>query len=461
MARVGRGHPARPAVTRPARTGTPGGTGTLTLDLALDGSGTPHFSGSGTISLALTPSGTGTPDISGDGTLTLDFALTGGGTGSTSIGPPPRPRTRWQLVIGPASGGHELALTEATGRRYTARLNEASDLSFGIDGRHPQAAAIEELSTDVHLLYSDADGTQILDRCRVGPTGDDIDTDAHRVEVACLDYVGVLNRRFLYSGHTLTYAGVDQAEIAWGMINDTQNRLRGDLGITKGWTGTSPTGVTRDRTYEARDSIGERIQELSEVINGFDWDITPTSASGLRLDVWYPERGSDRGVVLVLGGLAANVRRELNPSDYANAIQYSGGEGTTAYERDSDILLDPTPEGRWEAVFGDDGLTTQIALEQRTEWQSAQSQVVTPVYTVTLRRGGWEGPSHIWLGDTVRLIIPSGRLAVDTAARVHEVQIDMDGDGGETVQLVLGGRRPDFRRWPSAIERRLKNLERR
>jgi hypothetical protein len=83
------------------------------------------------------------------------------------------------------------------------------------------------------------------------------------------------------------------------------------------------------------------------------------------------------------------------------------------------------------------------------------------VYTVRLKRGGWQGPDHIWLGDTVRLIIPSGRLDVDTTARVHEVAIDIDEDGGETVTLTLGGKRPDFRRWPSAIERRLKNLERR
>src|SRR5690606_9835308 len=99
------------------------------------------------------------------------------------------------------------------------------------------------------------------------------------------------------------------------------------LGIDKGWTGTSPTGIDRDRTYEAGDSIGQRIQELSEVIDGFDWDISPVSASGLQLDVWHPMRGSDRGVVLIYGGLVAHVQREVNPSDYANALRYTGAEG--------------------------------------------------------------------------------------------------------------------------------------
>lgn len=440
------------------------GTATITGTLAMAAVGAPDVDGSGTLGGTLAVTATGTPDIDGGtGTVGGTLTLSATGTADTGIGLPPRPRTRWQLVAGPATGGHELALTEATNRRYTARLNDNSDLSFSLDGRHPQAEQIDELSTDVHLLYSDADSTRILDRCRVGPTGDDIDADAHRVEVTCLDYRAVLDRRRLYSGDTLTYAATDQAEIAWGLVGSTQARNSGDLGIAKGWTGLTPTGILRDRTYEAGDSIGERIQELSELIGGFDWDITPISASALQLDVWHPGRGTDRGVVLVLDGLAAAVRREVNPSDYANAIRYTGASGLTAVERDAALLEFPSewPQGRWDAVYGDDGLTTQAALNARAEWQLAESQVITPVYTVRLARGGWDGPDHIWLGDTVRLIIPSGRLDVDTTARVHEIEIDLDGDGGETVTLTLGGPRPDFRRWPSKVDRRLKNLERR
>jgi len=229
------------------------------------------------------------------------------------------------------------------------------------------------------------------------------------------------------------------------------------------------TGITRDRTYEAGDSVGERIQELSEVQDGFDWDLLPLSASSLSFRTWFPQRGRSGGVVLILGGLAAAVSRELNPTDYANAIRYTGAAGDdvtpgpTAVEREAGYLEIPGtyPEGRWDAVFGDDSLTTQSALDDRAAWQLAQSQVVRPTYTVRLHRGAWEGPDHIWLGDTVRLIIPSGRLDVDTSARVYEVEIDIDEDGGETVTLTLGGPRPDFRRWPAKTDRRLKNLERR
>lgn len=446
------------------------GSGEVSGVGTLSATGTKGAPGSGGPSGDLAVTATGTKHASGSARIEMTLGLEARGEPDTGIGLPPRPRTRWQLILGPAEGGHELALTEAKSRRYTARLNENSDLAFSIDGRHAQAAAIEELSTDVHLLFTPNSGpTRILDRCRVGQTGDDITEDAHAVSVACLDYRAVLERRKLYSGDTLTYTGVDQAEIAWRLVQATQGKPAGALGITKGWVGTAPTGEPRDRTYEAGDSIGQRIQELSEVINGFDWDVTPVSASGLRLDVWSPERGSDRGVVLILGGLAAGVRREVTPSDYANALRYTGATGDEETPGPSPVELEAGnlgetgqwPQGRWDSVFGDDGLTNQAALDDRAEWQLSQSQVVRPVYTVTLARGGWQGPDHIWLGDTVRLVIQSGRLAVDVSLRVHEVEIDLDGDGGEQVTVTLGGPRPDFRRWPARVDKQLRNLERR
>ena len=375
--------------------------------------------------------------------------------------PVPRPRMRWQLVAGPATGGHELSLTEATSRSMTFKLTEPSEVSFSLDGRHAQAAAVDELATDVHVLWSPLEGpTRILTRGRAGGTSDDISEAQHSVQFSVLDYRAVLQRRRLYSDSTLTYTGADQAEIAWQLIEQTQGRTGGALGIARGRG--NPTGVTRDRTYQAGDSIGERIQELSEVIDGFDWDITPTSASGLALDVWYPERGQDRGVVLEYGGLVAKVRREVSTSEYGNAVRYTGQTDPplTAQEREA-ADIGTAAQGRWDLVFGDDGLTTQSTLDDRAAWQLGQSQVIRPSYTLTLRQGAWSGPDHIWLGDTVRIVVRSGRLAADTLLRVYELGISLGDDGSETVEVTVGAPRSDFRKRSSAVDRRLKNLERR
>lgn len=375
--------------------------------------------------------------------------------------PVARPRNRWQLLAGPATGGHQLSLTEAAGRSMRFKLTEPSECGFTLDGRHPQAAAVEELTTDVHVLWTPASGpTRILMRGRVGDTGDDLNEAQHTVQFAVLDYRAVLGRRRLYTSSTKTWAATDQAEIAWQLIQQTQTRSGGDLGISKG--SGNPTGIARDRTYEVGDSIGERIQELSEVIDGFDWDITPTSASALALDIWHPQRGTDRGVVLEYGGLVARVRREVNTSEYGNALRYTGKTDPplTAQELEAaDIAT--AAQGRWDLVFGDDGLTTQAALNDRAAWQLSQSQVIRPAYTLTLRQGAWDGPDHIWLGDTVRIVIRSGRLGVDTTARVYEIGIGLGDDGSEAVEVTVGAPRPNFRKRSRLIDRRLTNLERR
>ena len=446
-----------------AHTGSASIAGTLTMHA----SGTPSFTGSATLSGALAIAGAGSPAMAGGASLAGSLTMTARGIADTGIGLPLRGRPRWQLVAGPASGGYEVALTGALSRTYTARLTENSELSFTLDAATSQAAYLEPLATDVHVLFTGDDGRTIeLDRLRAGQPNITVDADKVRTAWTCLDYRAVLERRILYSDSTLTWTATDQGEIAWGLVQQTQARTGGALGIAKGWSGTAPTGVTRDRTYEAGDSIGQRIQELSDVIGGFDWDVLPTSASGLQLAVWCPQRGTDRGVVIEQGGLMAAATANVDPTTYANAIRYTGaaGDGTTPGPTPDELEaagLADMPQGRWDATFGDDSLTLQSTLDERAAWQLGWSQVVRPVWTVTLRRNAWRGPSHIWLGDTVRIVAMRNGLGVDMTARVYEVAVTVDGDGTEQVQLTLNGPRQRYAARAKRIEQRLSNLERR
>lgn len=448
-------------ILRSRAQGTPSGSGTITGTLTLSGTGFKSASGTGTITGVVTLSGTGVKGGAGEGTITGGLSLSGSGTKSSGIGSIPRPRMRWQFVIGAAAGGHELSLTEARGRRFTARLTDPSEVNFSIDGRHPEAEFIDELQTDIHVLWtSEARQTDILARCRVGNTGDTIDANRHTVEVPALDYRAVLDRRRLYSGDTLTWTGVDMGEIAWGLIQQTQARAGGDLGISRSWSGTTPTGFPLDRAFEVGDSIGERTKELSEIVNGFNWDVLPISASALSLCVWHPERGSNRGVVLESGGLVARVRREVPVADFGNAIRMTGDDSLTPQELEAPDLAN-RPEGRWDAVYGDTALMTQDALNDRAAWQLDQSQVVQPVYTLNLRQGAWDGPDHMWVGDTVQVVIMSGRLRVNTHLRIFEMAFVLGDNGQEDVEVTVGGPKPDPYRKVALTDRRLRNLERR
>lgn len=438
--------------------GVRGGTAAISVVFALVFTGSKTASGASTIPAAFTVTSTGTKAAAGFAAVPVAFTLTATGAKSTGIGPAPRPRIRWQFIVGPASGGHDLALTEAHGRRFTAKLGDPSECGFNLDGRHAQALAVDELSRDVHVLWTSRRGeTRTLFRGRVGSTTDGLDVASHDLAVTVLDYRAVLNRRILYPDSTLTWTATDQAELGWDLIQQTQTRIGGDLGISRGAGQTS--GILRDRTYEAGDSIGQRIQELSQVINGFDWDITPASPSSLAFDIWT-QRGADRGVVLEYGGLVAKVQRQVDPADYGNALRMTGADGLTAQELEADDLAG-RPEGRWDVVVGDTDLTTQPALNDRAAWQLAQSELLQPTYTLTLRQGGWDGPDHIWLGDLVQLVVMSGRLVVNTSLRVYELAFALSDDGPETVDVTVGGPRPDFRKRAAAVDRRLSSLERR
>jgi hypothetical protein len=256
----------------------------------------------------------------------------------------------------------------------------------------------------------------------------------------------------------LRWASVDQASIVWGLITDTQTRTAGNMAISNG---SSATGVPRDRTFQVGDSVGELIQQLSETLDGFDWEVVPDSPSTLLLRIWSPQRGTNRGVVLLPGGLISTWRREVQPSSYGNAERFTGADATTPKELEAADLA-TREEGRWDVVLGDTGLTTQAALNERADWQLAQSQTVQPTYTVTLTQDAWMGPGHIWLGDPVQLVIFSGRLRVNTVLRVYEMAFTLGDDGGVQVELVLGGPRPiDVRQWPAHQDRRISTLERR
>lgn len=368
----------------------------------------------------------------------------------------------WQFILGPASGGHSEPLTAATSRKYTAKLIDPSEVSFGIDARHEQAAAIGELTTDIHVLWTPDSGgtTRELERCRVAGPQDTGNPDTHGLTISGLDYAAVLKGRQLLSSSTLTYTGVDQAQIAWSLIAETQARAGGDLGIAKGWASSTPTGLINTRTFAPGDNIGDKITELSQTVPGYDWAIVPTSASGLAMQLWYPQRGIARGAVLEYGGAVTDFSRSFDPSTYGNCLRYTGADGLTAVELEVPDMA-TRAEGRWERVFGDTTLLTQGALQDRAEWQLAQLLAAGPTYTLTLQRGVWEGPDQMWLGDPVQLLINSGRLAVNTSLRIYELAFDIDDDGGEAVQVTLGGPRPDYRKRPALVDQRLTTLERR
>lgn len=360
---------------------------------------------------------------------------------------------RWDLTAHlPKTSVPLTDMAGAAGIKATFRLREPSTLEWTMRGGDPAAQEIVELGTDVMAWRN---GVRLA-RYRVAPTTDDLDEDRHSISYGAFDYRGVLARRAVIGGG-MSWTGVDQAQIAWDMVGWAQNTMLvagGDMGISRGLGQT--TGRTRDRNYEPGKKIGQAIDELANVIDGFDWDVSPD----LTLDIYYPARGVTRDFVAHYGATVSRLRRVVDPGDYANAVRFSGGDGTTAVVAIAPDIAERR-EGRWDAQVGDPDITVQATVNERAPSTLVELDDIRPSYTATLTAGAWNGPATLWLGDTCRLVARSGRLDVDTSARVVEIAVEVGDDGGETVAVTFDRPAPSLLRRLAAAPNRLTNLEKR
>lgn len=399
--------------------------------------------------LVLTPGGviTGTPTAQGTypftavvtdqagATATASFAI----TVSLAVITPPATGP-WRILYGPTQpqGGITGEILQAQNKTITLRTepDQNHEVSFDADGLSPAIAGITEILTDIIVMY----GPQIVFCGRVFPSQDTLTASAHRSQFTALDYREVLRKRAVLPGDQLSWTNVEQATIAWNMIQATQGRPGGNLGIARG--AGQVTGVTRTQTNTLGDYIGDGITNLAKLNNGFEWQITPYGFADLRLDVFYPQQGTNRGVVLAWGDARiSSITRTVDPSTFADCVYVTGAGTTTGGTLTPQHLeasdIGSRPEQRWDLVIGTAD-NTQTTLNDDAAALLNQAQVVVPSYVIQFYPGAWRGPSDVWLGDQVQLQIDSGRLEVNDSLRVVEMMFQISPDNTEVLTLTVG-----------------------
>lgn len=258
-------------------------------------------------------------------------------------------------------------------------------------------------------------------------------------------------------GTRRTYSQADQLAIARELIDDAQAVTGGDIGVT---VGTETSGVLRDRKYERWEykQLGEAVEQLAAVRDGFDFAIDPSWASNgdlvKTLTLSYPRRGrsfTSTGHVFEVG---RNVIAWDWPSDgtrYANRIHNVGAGEAEA--KLSDTVSDasqldlPSVGGPGypliEKVISNTDTTTTSALRSQSlaELTVSAREVVLPSITVRADLDPIFG-SYI-TGDSCRFICQPGITprfpdGIDTFRRIIGWDVSVDDQGGEEVKLVLG-----------------------
>jgi len=108
-------------------------------------------------------------------------------------------------------------------------------------------------------------------------------------------YEQLLANRITGNAGTWAYTADDSADIAWDLIDQSQNDSSGfgDVGITRG---THPTTVDRDNTCRYSNILNEIISmSASKKWNGYDWQITPLKV----FDIYYPTRGEVKADIIL------------------------------------------------------------------------------------------------------------------------------------------------------------------
>lgn len=240
--------------------------------------------------------------------------------------------------------------------------------------------------------------------------------------------------RYMLVTADLTYAAVDQHLIAKGLVDHWQNLDYGNFGIDT--SGITASGVTRDRTYKANElpNIGHVVELLSQVDNGFDATVNPSSRA---LVLHHPEQGIDRTATVHLdarnitdAGVSFSVAAEDVASDAFGVG--TGEEPFTAHKFDAAVRASFGRSGVGQTF---DGVAQQATLDGHTQALLASRAVqwfqpapgLFPVTDADV--------DDFDAGDTVSFSYDSG-LGLHTGPyRVAAKRVQVDADGAETISV--------------------------
>lgn len=265
-----------------------------------------------------------------------------------------------------------------------------------------------------------------------------------------------------------TFTSQDSGAILKSVV-DTTNTLS-DTTIR---TATAPATETRTRTYEIGKQLGEIGDELTTVLDGFDWYPTyldPTTQSGktMQLNI-LANRGSNR----------EDVRFEFGETTLANINSYmftstlpvtrAIGLGNVITSEKSSSPAESV-YGTYMTVVSATDVAEQATLDDKA--QDAIRESVAHVSDITvdpnLAPTYWD---DFEIGDTVRVGIDDGAMQLDLSPRINSVEIGLDdSDNVEDMTIGFDSESQEsyvtqamssraYVRYQREIERRLANLE--
>lgn len=322
-----------------------------------------------------------------------------------------------------------------TGLTWSRRANRPSTIQFSV-AADVQEAEVDAVLTDLAnspievWVYRDAElvfaGPLWMTQVQ-GPT----------LTVQCNDISGYMNRWIILPGDPQVFTGVDQFVIAKTLIDYWQAQDWGNFGIVTSGMGTS--GVLRDRTYPDTEPhiIGQRISELSNTVDGFEWYINPATRAFLCAS---PSFG---GVPIIVD--AASIEEasgvwSIGPEDFATlAVAYSSDRETnTTLTALAEDTARSQMMGRLAHTASYQDISVQATLDDKVAQQLADRSDEFFVPSALLGLERVIDYTDLAIGTTVEFAYDFGFSPYETTRRLigWVVQVH-DVTGRERVTLEL------------------------
>lgn len=349
----------------------------------------------------------------------------------------------WQICD---AGGNALAeLATASGRTVSFKRNQPAEASFTLSHEDDAASLLLDNLNNPNgglprlRCYRRAEGaatSTLVFRGAFANMQEDAEeqatlTPVFRSPFGTLIGDGSSTGRFL-SASTF-YGATDAGQIAKALI-DLAN-ADSPTGLT---VGTIQVTQPRDRDLASGINIGQAIQGLTSVLDGFDFRedfVDGTGTTDATFNV-VASLGQDRP--LALFGYGANTMANVRSLSRAtlppqNISIVTGGNGLTATYWDAASV---TAYGKFYVKADYSSIVEQATLDAKARELIRPRPVKTVTFTPDVALESCPRfLDHFFIGDTVHLWADRYALQEDTALRVNAADVVVDDNGDEVAEI--------------------------
>lgn len=251
-----------------------------------------------------------------------------------------------------------------------------------------------------------------------------------RVDVEAATPLNALMSRYT-DYNDVVYTATEQASILWDLIDTTQSKTNGFMGI---YQGSLATGNVRDRTYQ-RNKIGELLVNMSNVIDGCGFSFDPIQDTNGKFVGWtfntaYPKAGAlrtDLNAIEIgqnVQSLSFNTRGDI----YNTVIGIGGGTGYPIYSEQSSSgsQLGST---RRETFYTNKDVLEQTTLDEQSE--GYLNIVQAENFDISLSLIPKTNPEYgsFFVGDYLYLNLQKGYLNIQGWRKVKAIDIKVSDNG--------------------------------